>query len=91
MASLVRASHGYRSFTGSNPVEVLNFFFSFFLFFFRLLTQLRSQLRSQLRESSDHSSFDVFEFAHRCLLLFLLCYGAVIFYFSPSLLAALTV
>ena len=61
---------------GSNFVEVLNFFF----FFFRLLTQLRSQLRSQLRESSDHSSFDVFKFVHSCLLLCLLCYGAVFFF-----------
>ena len=44
-SSVGRASHRHREYTGSNPVEVLNF--SFF-FFFRLLTQLH-KLRSLRR------------------------------------------
>ena len=61
IAQLVRASHRYREVTGSNPVEVLNFF--------RLLTQLH-KLSSQMRgsffiwRSTLQSSFTVANNCH---------------------------
>ena len=72
IAQLVRASHWYREVTGSNPVEVLNFFSGFW-----------GNCITCVHNSNDHSSFD---FISAVFIWFISHKSFTIYYIAATIL-----